>query len=258
MRVAFCNNFVILCILESWLQFICLLLSACVLLTEFKFDTKTQKKIYVKTKYKLYLLLIFIILTTSLSYAQPESKAIRLGIDYGIGKQQIFPYNSRDYKYDVRGYTVLLNWPFKKTRVFSFELQLNPGIYFAKHRLLEALFMQPADGPDYLEKRERFMKEKTITEYVLNAGFLIRYNLKESLSFYILTGTGPMFSDTETERLARGFAFSDIAAIGCAYKTGKIMFEIRSGIRHVSNLDLKWPNSGHNSSNIDFGVSIFL
>jgi len=207
---------------------------------------------------RIYLLLVLFIGICFQSASQEKDRSLRLGIDYGIGKQQIFPYNSRDYKYDLKGYRVLLNWPFKKTRLFSYELQFDPGIYFAKHQLLEALFMQPADGPDYLEKRERFMKEKIIKEYVLNVGFLFRYKLKEKFSFYIMTSVGPMFSDTETERLARGFAFSDIAAIGSAYKTGKFMFEIRSGIRHVSNLDLQWPNSGHNSSNIDFGISVFL
>ena len=198
------------------------------------------------------------ILVTSQSYAQDENRLFRTGINYGIGKQQIFPYNSPDYIYKLNSYKIQIDYQIRKYRVFSYEFLLEPGIYSVKHQLLNKYFVQPKDGTDYLEKREIFIKEKTITEYVLNIGFIVRYNLKERFSLFILGSIGPMYSNTETERLAKGFAFSDILAVGCAYKTGKIMFEIRPGLRHVSNADLKLPNSGHNSTNIDFGISVFL
>lgn len=64
-----------------------------------------------------------------------------------------------------------------------------------------------------------------------------------------------MFGDTETERLARGFAFSDFIAAGAAFKTRSLLFELRPGLRHVSNADLKFPNCGHNGTTIDIAVS---
>jgi hypothetical protein len=209
-------------------------------------------------KFKPCLLLVINILAISQSYAHEESRLLRLGVNYGIGKQQLFPFNSPDYCYNVNGYKVLINYPLKKSGVFSYELQLEPGIYLAKHQLLNKFYVQPKDGADYLEQREIFTKEKTITECALNVGFLVRYNLKDRLSFFILGSIGPMISNTETERVARGFAFSDIITIGAAYKVKKVMFEIRPGLRHVSNANLQYPNSGHNSSNIDFGISFFL
>jgi hypothetical protein len=192
------------------------------------------------------------------SYGQEDQRPVRLGICYGTGTQQIFPYNNKDYIYNVNGYKILINHPVGITGKLSYELQFEPGIYFAKHQLLNEYFVQPKDGTDYLEQRKIFTQEKTITEYVLNAGFQVRYCIKPGLSLSLIGGIGPIYSDTETERLARGFAFSDVVAIGMAYKTGKLMFEIRPGLRHVSNADLKYPNSGHNSSNIDFGISVFL
>jgi len=209
-------------------------------------------------KNKLSILLITGILMGIKLFAQVESRSLRLGFIYEIGKQQIFPYNSRDYKYNINGFKTLINWPLKKSKFFSYELQFEPGLFFAQHQLLEALFIQPGDGPDYLEKRVRFMKETTIKEYVLNVGFQFRYTPVKRLSLLVLIATGPMFSDTETERLAKGFAFSDMAVVGCGFKTGRILFEIRTGVRHVSNADLHYPNSGHNSSIIDFGVSYAL
>jgi hypothetical protein len=211
-----------------------------------------------KMKYKLFSILFFSILISIQLLAQEESRSLRIGVDYSIGKQPFFPFSSPDYSYKVNGYKVLINYLLKNAKRFSYELQIEPGIYSARHRLLNEYFIQPKDGADYLELREIFTKEKTITEYALNIGMVIRYKVKERLSFFFLGSIGPMISDTETERLAKGFAFSDIVALGVNYKVGKIMFEIRPGLRHVSNANLKQPNSGHNSSNIDIGISVFL
>ena len=170
----------------------------------------------------------------------------------------MFPYNNSDYSHNVHGYKVLINYPLKKSGKFNFELQVEPGIYIVRHKLLNKFFIQPDKGANYLELRDLFTQERTNTEYALNIGILVMYNLMERMSFFILGSTGPMYTDTETERLAKGFAFSDIFAFGVAYKVGKIMFEIRPGLRHESNLNTQYPNSGHNSSNIDFGISVAL
>ena len=58
--------------------------------------------------------------------------------------------------------------------------------------------------------------------------------------------------------LIAGFAFADVVALGLGYQAGKLFFEITTGLRHVSNADLKYPNSGHNSSNIDLSISVIL
>jgi hypothetical protein len=67
-----------------------------------------------------------------------------------------------------------------------------------------------------------------------------------------------MYSDTQTERLTKGFAFSDIIQIGAAWRINRVIIEIKPGLRHVSNLDLQYPNAGHNATTIDFGISWFL
>ena len=192
------------------------------------------------------------------AYGQDDSRSFRLGINYGIGTQEFFPYNSPDYSYNIKGYRLFIGYPLGKTRILSYEFQIEPGLYKARHQLLNKYYVQPKDGADYLEQREIFSKEKIITEYVLNLGFLIRYKPKERFSFFVLGSIGPAFSDKKTERLAYGFAFTEVIAIGVAYRVGNILLDIRPGIRHISNADLKYPNSGHNSSNIDFGISIFL
>ncbi len=204
------------------------------------------------------LILILLILRTRNSFAQENTRSLRLGINYVVGKQQIFPYNSPDYIYNIKGYKIQFTYPLKNPGVVSFELQLEPGIFSARHQLLNEFFVQPEDGADFLEQREIFTKEKTITEYVLNFGCMVRYHPTTRLSLIIGGSVGPLFSDTKTERLAKGFAFADVVAIGLGYQRGRFLFEIKPGLRHVSNADLQYPNSGHNSSNIDFGISVIL
>jgi hypothetical protein len=209
-------------------------------------------------QYKIYLLTVFIFLSVSQLYSQRDSSLIRLGVSFGAGKQPFFPFSSPDYTYEVAGYKILFNYRVKKSGRFSYELQIEPGIYSARHKLLNEYFIQPDRGSDYLEQRELFKMERKISEYVINIGFQVRYSLNDNLSCFALGSIGPMISDTETERLAKGFAFSDIFALGIAYRAGNLMFEIRPGLRHNSNANLQHPNSGHNSSNIDIGISFSL
>jgi hypothetical protein len=208
--------------------------------------------------YRFFLIILVTILSTLNSSAQNEKRSIRLGVDIGTGKQQFFPFNSPDYSYSTKGYKVIINIPLKSKKKISYELQLEPGIYSAKHQLLNEYYVQPEAGADYLDQRVKFTKEITITEYVLNAGMVVRYSFNESFSCFVLGSIGPMISGTETERLAKGFAFSDIFSFGAGYKVKNVLFEIRPGIRHVSNANTQKPNSGHNSSNIDFGISFTL
>ena len=204
---------------------------------------------------KICLLPVLIVLAVSQLYSQQDSSLFRIGASYETGKQPFFPFTSPDYTYSVKGYKVLINYRIKESGSFSYELQIEPGIYSARHRLLNEYFIQPDRGSDYLEQREIYKKEKIISEYVLNIGFQVRYALKGKLSLFASGSIGPMISGTETERLAKGFAFADVIATGIAYKVRKVMFEIRPGLRHVSNANLQHPNSGHNSSNLDFGIS---
>lgn len=189
--------------------------------------------------------------------AQDTTRNIRLGVYYAIGTQQMFPYNDNDYNYSFTGYKLQLNLPLKKG-ILSYEMQIEPSVYSSHHQLLNEFYIQPEAGEDYLLQREIYTREKTIMEYALNIGLQVRYNFSNTFSLSVIASIGPMYSDTPTERLAKGFAFSDIIAIGAAYRVKNIMFEVRPGARHVSNADLKMPNAGHNAATIDFGISLFL
>ncbi len=187
-------------------------------------------------------------------YSQKEKETkFKYGFNFGKGKQSIFPFGDKDYKYETTFYKGQINYTFKESGKFSFEINIEPSVYISEHQLLNKHFITPQENPNYIEEREIMTKNKTMKEYVLNLGVISRYHVNNNLSIYALGSVGPMTIDTKTERMAKGFSFSDIFAFGFSHKFKKVIVDFRYGIRHVSNFQLKNPNSGYNSTNFETG-----
>ena len=189
---------------------------------------------------------------------QTDTYKIRLGFNTGFGTQESFPFNSTDYSYDVQFYKFQVNYLAIQRSKWNFEVNIEPSYYLAEHQLLNKYYVKPEDGDDYLEKREAFTQKKNINEYVLNIGLIARYKIYKSISIYALGSVGPMYSDTDTERMNAGFAFSDIFGMGTSYKINRFYLDFRVSLRHVSNLNLSSPNNGYNSSNLEIGCTYQL
>ena len=201
---------------------------------------------------KIFFVLIIVFICQTF-YAQNRGSKMKLGLAYGFGKE----LKNSDYTYTNNYYKLQLYYALKETKNFRYELLLQPELNFAKHQLLNLYFVQPSD-PNYIEKRERYTKLKDIKEYVFNVGFLMRKPIFKRASIYFLGSVGPMYTDTETERLSKGFAFSDVLALGITFKINTITIDIRPNFRHVSNAGLQDSNSGYNTKNIDFSFSFPL
>ena len=182
----------------------------------------------------------------------------RIGFNYGQGSQQKFPFESENYTYDTKFYKLQVNFRLKEKRNWRIELNFEPSIYRSEHVLLNEEYVQPRFGHDYLQQRSTYTSNKVINEYALNIGLQLRYMLFEKVSTYLLGSIGPMIADTDTERLKKGFAFSDVAALGILVNADFMLLDMRIGMRHVSNAGLQFPNGGYNSSNIEFGISLPL
>jgi hypothetical protein len=189
--------------------------------------------------------------------AQDEPAGYRAGLEGSLGTQQVAPFDDRDYLYRTRGFKLLLNHPFLRRGSVSYEWQLEPSVYLVSHRLLNQYYVKPSSGSDYLARRAEFTRDQAITEYALNFGALVRLHQSERWSLFVMASTGPMYSDTRTERMAKGLAFSDVVACGMGYLMGDVLLELRPGLRHVSNGTLQLPNAGYNSANVDLSVSMF-
>ena len=197
--------------------------------------------------------ILIILFSYNTFYAQDTLSKVKLGFGYGCGTE----LKNSDYTYTNSYYKLQLYYAIKQTKNFEYEILVQPELNFAKHQLLNFYFVQP-DDPNYIEKRERYTKLKDIKEYVLNIGFLMRKPISKIAGIYVLGSVGPLFTDTETERLSKGFAFSDVLALGFTFIINKITVDIRPNFRHVSNAGLQGSNSGYNTKNIDFGFSFPL
>ncbi|WP_242204290.1 acyloxyacyl hydrolase [Aestuariivivens insulae] len=140
-------------------------------------------------------------------------------------------------------------------RRFGYEINIEPSVYFSRHQLLNKYYIQPNTGSNYLELREQFTQKRSFEEYAINFGIILRYKLLTHFSTYLLGSVGPMIATQGTERLKKGFAFSDILGYGFSYQQKRLLFDLRLTIRHNSNFELASPNEGHNSIGIESGIS---
>lgn len=209
-----------------------------------------------------YLLLLFLLLHLHVLFGQDAGirsrPPARVGVNVGTASHRHFPFEKGDYAYANHSIKFQYNRHWIQKRKLSYEILIEPSIYFANHQLLNQNYIQPGRGPDYLEQRERFIQPRSFTEYAINVGVLMRYPVAGGFSAYLLGSIGPMLATDDTERLKKGFAFSDILGLGFAYQPGKVAFDLRFTYRHNSNANLSKPNNGHDSVGLEAGVSVQL
>lgn len=198
----------------------------------------------------------FLLLFCSTLFSQENNSSkelLRIGLIYGFSSQDTYVKQDSDYSYESAIYKLSTHFNIYKTKKHSWEFLVEPSYYRSKHQLYNFWYISHtvANGD---ELREKYMRLKTINEYVMNLGLIYRYDLNPNLSLYALVNVGPMYIDTDTERLKKGFAFSDIFALGSNYKVNKVSFDVKCTIRHVSNANLQHPNFGLNSVGFEFGT----
>lgn len=198
--------------------------------------------------------LIFVLLLSfCVVNGQQQKQRLQLGLAYGLGDE----LRDKDYTYTNSFYKIHLGYTFKTDTHFRYEVVLQPEVNFGKHQLLNKYFVQPHE-PDYEALREEYTKRKDVHDYILNIGIVVRAPILKSLDIYLLGSIGPMITDTETERLSKGFAFSDVIALGISLKTHTLYFDLRPSLRHVSNGGFQGSNAGFNTKNVEFQISYVL
>jgi hypothetical protein len=200
------------------------------------------------TRFALFLLLIF-----SAVHSQVVQNDISVGLYYGYGND----VKNNDYKYISHYFKLQFCTVLKESKIMKYELLVQPQVDFAEHQLLNLYYIEE-DVPNYVEKREEFGRLKSIRNYSLNFGLVASRSLTERLSVFMLASIGPMVTDTETERLSKGFAFSSILSLGFSVKIYNSIFEFRPNFGHLSNAGLQQLNNGINSVNLEFGLNVPL
>jgi hypothetical protein len=99
-------------------------------------------------------------------------------------------------------------------------------------------------------------------EIGVNAGLIVLKSLVKideyrNVKIYALGSLGPHYIGASPSRQAKGFLFSDNLRVGLRIPvSSSIIFDLRTGIRHLSNASLKRPNGG--LDDILFGAGIRL
>lgn len=173
------------------------------------------------------------------------------GACYGWGKE----FDNYDYTFSNNYVQLQFYYSFNPEKKWEYQVALMPEINFAQHQLLNKYFVTP-DDPEYERKRNEYTKLKDVRQVILNVAFFLRCNMCDNFNMYAMGNVGPMFNDTETERLNKGFAFNDVFAIGAAVSFYDITFDVRPSVAHVSNAGLYESNAGFNTYNISFGLIV--
>lgn len=194
----------------------------------------------------LVLLFVFVCLQV---FSQNTLDKYTFGFSYGYGSE----FKNSDYTFTNSFYKLQLLYKLNNSQEFHYQLTIQPEYNRATHQLLNFYFVTPY-VPNYQELRDRFTRLKEINEYVLNIGMTFRKPIGDHWSVYGLLSVGPMFTDTETERLSKGFAFADVVAIGISYHTRHFTLDFRPELRHTSNAGLQDSNAGINTYNLEFGI----
>lgn len=201
-------------------------------------------------------LLLFVFCLYSIFLWSQEEKPKHWGIQFGYGSQQIFPFQSKDYT--LKQGHVLGQYYIKEFQLSNlrFDLLWEGGYYLSEHQLLNKWFTTTElfkDFPD--DFQSKMIKRKKIHQGVTHLACEINYFIGGNTQLYLYAGIGPMWTSQQTERLAAGFAFSDNIGIGLKVKINpKMWINQTIVLRHESNANLKFPNSGHNTVSARLGI----
>lgn len=202
---------------------------------------------------KIYLFSLLLLFSGSLVFSQVDKHDIFLGLKTGFGSE----FKNSNYTFTNQYYKMEFNYMFSPSKGFRYGIVVQPEVNLATHQLLNFYFVTPAEE-NYLERRERFTKSKSINQYILNVGFQVNKRIYKQLNVFVLGSVGPMISDTETERLSKGFAFSDVFSLGLSLQLENYRIDVGGNVRHESNAGLQSSNAGFNTRNLEIGFSYKL
>jgi len=201
---------------------------------------------HIKEHQEKCILLMFLVFFPLLVFSQ-EIKSLntsthKIGFDYGLGKNNGLGFTEIDIDRDYEAHLFQFQyyWSFLRHKSFGLEAVGQPQVNFAKFRTVS--------------------ESINTIEFGLNIGLLFRFNFfKERLSVYGLISSGPHFISKTPRRQANNFIFSDNFFGGINYRiSSRLYVDIRPGKRHVSNLDLQFPNGGINTFILNIGIMKLL
>lgn len=139
---------------------------------------------------------------------------------------------------------------------FGIDLLKKNPLNFNKGTL--TLYFEPQINPTFIQ----YTATNTVSnhlEFGLNVGLKQTIKVYKQWYVFIHGGVGPHYMNIDTRKQYRGFLFSDNFGVGISYLTIKnLAISLGFRLRHLSNANLNFPNSGINTYNYHFGISWIL
>lgn len=205
------------------------------------------------------LILVLLFLGLNLEACAQENvqgRFYQLGFNFGYASVDNFIFKDDDYYYEVYLHKIQILYRIKSGKI-DYDFIFQPEINRAHHKLYNPWF---AGHPDVFSAyRTQLMTLKTINEYIMNCGVILRTSITGNLNIYGLASLGPGYFDEGSERMAKGIGFSDNLALGLNYNFLKeLVLDLRLGFRHVSNAEIKQPNEGYDAIEFNIGLAYRL
>ena len=185
--------------------------------------------------------------------SKKDTSSFKMGVNYGQTFDTGGQIADQDYYYSNQYLKFQVERSIKSGKL-DVTLLVEPSFYTGDYRLLNKWYIKP-DEPNYLSQREFHTTQRSFEEYVLNIGLKFSHNVAPKTQLYVLASVGPMITTIKTDRLNKGFAFSDILGLGINYDFKTFLFDMRATLRHNSNANLSSPNGGVNSLGFETGIS---
>lgn len=204
-----------------------------------------------------FFLLAIILLSTCQLRAQKKDKIkhLKYGLQISTNARNNFYFSNENYALKINTLKLQSFYKLKTIKDWDFNLILQPQFQLMEHKLLNKFFIQPDDfDGNFLEYREKFTQPNHLSLYAFELGFQLTRHLFKDIRFEFTAGLGMGYIDFTTERLVRGFTFIENLSFGLSKSFDRI--EIYSGfvLSHISNFDIKLPNSGYNTIGLELSM----
>jgi hypothetical protein len=125
-----------------------------------------------------------------------------------------------------------------------------------KNSLELCLLLQSEFGITYYKPSKSIQVELRSHEIGFSAGTILSFSvINDFFNAYLLFSAGPHYSQKTPDRQISGFMFNSNANVGInIYMQSNLLFDLRTGFRHLSNANLKFPNRGINNLIISIGL----
>lgn len=181
-----------------------------------------------------------------------------IGIEVSQGNEKNYLFDDLDYFY--RSHTLKFKWynSIMKWKKFALSLVIQPQIQRVQHQLYNEQFVRPSEK-NHLQKREKYTRLKNLSIAAIEFAVDVKRPVFKNIAIFAQIGLGFAFIDTATERLARGFTFIENGNAGLEYNlTKRTSLRFFGGVGHVSNFNIKQPNSGYDIFNTGMSIRYAL